>query len=1047
MALMSPPPGPVPDALRERAKELSCFYRVDEILSRPGALPDDLLSELVEALPRGWQYPEICHARVHLGGRVFEPPGFHEAPWRQAADIVVEGAKVGAVEVFYLEARPTSDEGPFLKEERRLIETIARRIGSFVLQRRLRSQYESVESAVQATAKREREWDVVLEFLRQADPDLVRRVTRKMVNHLCWAGVPEGEALLEECVTGRAAGEPDDENRPALRGRVQDVSDLADRTFQIAARHLPEEEIVTCVRAWIEEDRCTFLTETLENVRSGFAEITGAVTQYARGAVNEGRLPLALRKSLRASLLRRFFSEQLAFINVARSYVDVLDFSELAQRVIYTSGSHGKLGGKSAGLFLAAQIVRKSPEYADVLGGVRVPRTWYIASDGVLDFMHHNKLEDLYNRKYMDIDRVRLEYPHVIQVFKSSRFPPELSKGLSVALDDFEDRPLIVRSSSLLEDRAGAAFSGKYKSLFLANQGTKPQRLAALQDAVSEVYASLFGPDPIQYRSERGLLDVHEEMGIMIQEVVGRRVGRYFFPTLSGVAFSNNEFRWSPRIRREDGLARVVPGLGTRAVDRMADDYPVLLAPGQPNLRASVTADEVMRYSPRKMDVIDLERNTFATVDVRDVLRTCGDDWPQARWITSVVEEGHVRRMTALEELARDDLVVTFDGLVADTPFLRQVSSLLCLLRERMDTPVDIEFAVDGTDFYLLQCRPQSQSEDFAPAAIPRDVPAERVLFRSSRHISNGRVPPLTHVVYVDPVAYAQVADLRALKEVGRVVGKLNKLLPRRRFVLMGPGRWGSRGDIRLGVNVGYADINNTALLMEIAQPHGPYRPDLSFGTHFFQDLVEANIRYLPLYAQEPGTVLNQTFLHGAHNLLAELLPEHAHLEGTVRVLDVPRETGGRILRVLLNAERDEALGYLAAADSSADEMGAPDADAAEHASWRLRMAQRFAASMDAARFGVRAVYLVGSVQKATAGPQSDIDLLVHDGGDERQRAELRLWLDGWSHSLAEVNEMRTGHRLEGLLDVRFVDDKAIAGDPALAAKLEAVMKTARRLR
>ncbi|MBK6678651.1 MAG: hypothetical protein IPG53_00820 [Ignavibacteriales bacterium] len=99
-----------------------------------------------------------------------------------------------------------------------------------------------------------------------------------------------------------------------------------------------------------------------------------------------------------------------------------------------------------------------------------------------------------------------------------------------MALDDFGDRPIIVRSSSLLEDQVGSAFSGKYKSLFLANQGSKPERLSALMDAIAEVYASTFGPDPIEYRTERGLIDFHEEMGIMIMEVVGTRVGDYFFP-------------------------------------------------------------------------------------------------------------------------------------------------------------------------------------------------------------------------------------------------------------------------------------------------------------------------------------------------------------------------------------------------------------------------------------------------------------------------------------------------------------------------------------
>jgi phosphoenolpyruvate synthase/pyruvate phosphate dikinase len=108
----------------------------------------------------------------------------------------------------------------------------------------------------------------------------------------------------------------------------------------------------------------------------------------------------------------------------------------------------------------------------------------------------------------MEIDQVRQEYPHLVALFKRSSFPSEFAKGLALALDDLGDVPLIVRSSSLLEDRPGSAFSGKYKSLFLGNCGTKEERLAALMDAIAEVYASIFGPDPTEYRAERGLLDV-----------------------------------------------------------------------------------------------------------------------------------------------------------------------------------------------------------------------------------------------------------------------------------------------------------------------------------------------------------------------------------------------------------------------------------------------------------------------------------------------------------------------------------------------------------
>ncbi|MCU0276200.1 MAG: PEP/pyruvate-binding domain-containing protein, partial [Acidobacteria bacterium] len=200
-------------------------------------------------------------------------------------------------------------------------------------------------------------------------------------------------------------------------------------------------------------------------------------------------------------------------------------FYDLVQRIIYPANGYGRLGGKSAGLFLAQRIFSKPGEHSPVLSDLKFPKTWYITTDAIMSFLSYNNLEEVNEQKYKEIDQIRLEYQNVIQLMKNAHFPVEIVKGLSMALDDLGDKPLIVRSSSLLEDRMGTAFSGKYKSLFLANQGSKQERLEALTDAIAEVYASIFGPDPIEYRAERGLLDFHEEMGIMIQEVVGQRVG------------------------------------------------------------------------------------------------------------------------------------------------------------------------------------------------------------------------------------------------------------------------------------------------------------------------------------------------------------------------------------------------------------------------------------------------------------------------------------------------------------------------------------------
>jgi predicted nucleotidyltransferase len=368
-----------------------------------------------------------------------------------------------------------------------------------------------------------------------------------------------------------------------------------------------------------------------------------------------------------------------------------------------------------------------------------------------------------------------------------------------------------------------------------------------------------------------------------------------------------------------------------------------------------------------------------------------------------------------------------------------------------MHTPVDVEFAHDGRHFYLLQCRPQSQALDVAPAPIPQDIAAESLVFDSSRHVSNGHVPDLTHVVYVDPAAYAALPDEASLREIGRVVGRLNEILPKRQFALMGPGRWGSRGDLKLGVNVTYADICNTALLVEVAYGKGKSMPDLSFGTHFFQDLVESRIRYLPLYPEDGQTVFRADLFAESDNLLAELVPEFAHRADCVRVLDVPRSCDGRILRVLLNADLERAVGMLAAPDGSVKQPavhpgGQADRPQEQSWFWRLRMAEKIAAELDAERFGVVALYVFGSAKNATAGPGSDIDLLIHVRHNPRQRAELLAWLDGWSRCLAEMNYLETGVRREELLDVHLLTDQDIERRTSWAAKIDALTDAARPL-
>ena len=901
------------------SRRLACLYAVEDLLDRQDLPVPDQLLEAAVTIVGGLDDPATSEVEIELHGARYRSAAISPSDWSRQLPLKPAGQLVGALRVCGDGLGPS-------KDTERLLRSVVRTLEAFVEGRRRGPAAEPDEASCGLpivgpcpwkTSGRSCQWRAAIHLLRRSDRELYLRITRRLLGFLDLQGVQEVAAWRRERRSESVSAEV---NAPERLVVTDDSWLLTDEPYQLAARLLSDGELVQCIERWMAQDRAGFFTKQIHTECSSLTEISDALRRYHHAIEEVEGLPDHITRGLRVALARRLLTEQLDFLMVAGDYIDSHAIAGLLERVIAPEGSDGKIGGKAAGLVLAERIIAGSPSACDL--GLQVPQTWFIASSGLRRFVSWNDLEEVVEQKYMDPEDVRFHYPDVVQLFKRSRFPPEMVRGVALALDDFGDRPLIVRSSSLLEDRVGTAFSGKYKSLFLANQGDKKERTAALLDAIAEVYASTFGHDPLEYRRERGLLDFNEEMGVLIQEVVGTRVGRYFLPAFAGVAFSQNEFRWSPRIRREDGLVRIVPGLGSRAVDRVGDDYPVLAVPGQPGLRVNTTVDEQIRYAPRRVDVIDLEGDGFVTVELDALLREVGTDFPGLSLVFQVVRDGVLRRCSPLMvDPARDELVATCSELLTSTSFLSTIGRVLEDLQQALGRPVDVEFAHDGTDLYLLQCRPLTPSDSCAATPIPRDLPPSDVVFTADRHVSNGSVPDLTHLVYVDPAGYAALPERADLLAVGRAIGALNRVLPRRRFALLGPGRWGSRGDVKLGVPVSYSDINNTALLVEIARSRGAYVPDLSYGTHFFQDLVEARIRYLPLYPDE-GTVFDEQLLTSSANLLATLVPDFARLAAVVRVIDVRSVSGGRVLRVSMDGERDEAMAWLAPGSDQAGSAG-----------------------------------------------------------------------------------------------------------------------------
>ncbi len=638
-------------------------------------------------------------------------------------------------------------------------------------------------------------------------------------------------------------------------------------------------------------------------------ELAEKVAEYCELPGRWVRLPKAEAFGLRVTLLRRVISEQLDFLGVAKHHMTVRDANRILTNSVGTEGGSGRVGGKAAGMVLAAAILRDAAAAGHEEWPFRTPESLFVRTDVFQRFLRVNDLIEYTDQKYKDIDQVRSEFGAVREVFKNAEFPEDVVKQIRAFLERIGPHPLIVRSSSLLEDNFNYAFSGKYASIFLGNQGDLEDRLHQLLGAIAEVFASTLGPDPIAYRRAKNLIDYDELMGVIIQKVVGKRHGRFFFPAWAGVAFSHNEYRWNPRIRKEDGLVRLVMGLGSRAVDRVGGDYPRMIALGMPTLRPEGNVQDACRYSQRYLDVIDLKRNEFRCVSLDRILAE--GPYPLLHDIVSIHRDGDLippvtKRITESPE----NLIVTFDNLLARSEFVPRLRWMLESIARAYDRPVDVEFAFDGQDFYVLQCRPLSSRIEMSDVQIPANVPETDQIFSARSDVATADLAQVEYIVYVDPVRYTALASAADCHTVTAAVGHLNAALEGKRYILMGPGRWGS-SDHRLGVRVTYADINHTLLLIEIARAREGYEPDVSFGTHFFQDLVEAGIQHLPLYPDRAEVVFNEAFLRDSENRLTSLVPSASDLTDIVRVIHVPSASGGRSLRIMMDGKKDEALAFL----------------------------------------------------------------------------------------------------------------------------------------
>ncbi len=620
-------------------------------------------------------------------------------------------------------------------------------------------------------------------------------------------------------------------------------------------------------------------------------------------------------QEIKVVLIRTMISDQLRYINIAKEWFTVADLAEISRRKI---GS-GRIGGKAAGMLLASRILKEIASQP-LSQTITIPESYFLGSDLIYTFMSSNNLTHWNDQKYKTEEQMRADYPLLRQEFVNGDFPPEIIEQLQALIAAVGNQPLIVRSSSLLEDNFGTSFAGKYESIFCPNQGSATENLDALMRAIASVYATTLNPNALLYRRSKGLQDYDERMAILIQTVQGEQMGsRYYLPFAAGVAFSRNQYRWAPQIHKEDGIVRLVWGLGTRAVDRVGNDFPRLVALSHPTLRPSGTSESIRRYSQQYVDLIDLADNSFKSLPVHEALQA---DYPPLRYLVQVDQDGFFSslRIGRVSHEERGHLLITFEETLRRTSFAEHMREMLQNLEKHYHSPVDVEFTArivnpeatrPDIQICLIQCRPLSHLQATEDIPLPTNLPPEDVIFSTCFMVPQGYLAGIRYVLFIAPDEYFKLPSASTRIDLERAIGRLNALLVGNSFICVGPGRWGTSNS-DLGVHIDYGDIYNSRALVELSGEGVGIAPEPSLGTHFFQDLLEAQIYPLAINLDDTETVFNHEFFDNLPNHLYDWAPLISpRLDKALRLLDVHDYRQGYYIKIVMNDDKNKAIAFL----------------------------------------------------------------------------------------------------------------------------------------
>ena len=558
------------------------------------------------------------------------------------------------------------------------------------------------------------------------------------------------------------------------------------------------------------------------------------------------------------------------------------DYLNIKNRMLGT----GMIGGKAAGMLLARKIVEN--RRPDIFANFEPHDSFFIGSDVFYTFIVENRFWDLRIRQ-----RAQEEFFTLADEFaerlRTGKFSRDMEEEFVKLLEYYGQDPIIVRSSSILEDGFGNAFAGKYESVFCPNSGDLEQRLREFEDAVRTVYASTMSKSALDYRSRRGLQERDEQMALLVQRVSGSYYGDYYMPCAAGVGYSYSPYRFLESLDPTAGMLRLVMGLGTSAVDRTEGSYPRLVSLDRPKVTSARNSAEKRQYSQQKLEVINRSAGKLEQITLEDIRPHL------PYYLRSLLLEHDFETERAFQERgrARTFEFISCQGIVEREVVMQQMRDILRTIQEAYQYPVDTEFTLNLSEngdyvINILQCRPLQVFQDSEETKMPEDVEPDAVLFEC-RHSAMGlsRRVKVDIVVYVDPVEYYTM-PYRDKYRVAQAVSAVNGSMrgKGKTMLLLAPGRIGTSSP-ELGVPTAFFDISEFAAICEIANSQAGYNPELSYGSHFFQDLVESGILYNAIFENEKTISFHPERLADCRDAFEELVKDGEGLEEIVRVYDV----------------------------------------------------------------------------------------------------------------------------------------------------------------